>query len=250
VVIHELELNDLRPRSLDRWLSISHEEVWPSLERIGVRVVGAWLVALGRSPQTVVLYEYPDHGAIAQRCGLFAPENQSPAFVERAELLEHSTSELLIPSPHWPVSLGQRSGIFTIRRFHVNPASIGRFQKMTGELIWPKGREHGYGDYVGLWTTALSARPRIVMMTRYDSFGLWDETHPAHGASISDGDLVEWRAALAERDLETLSSEVIVLRSLPVPAIRSEGDSAVQLSSSPLKTARASSNRDETPVRE
>jgi len=181
---------------------ISEEEYWPEFDRLDGRALGMWVIRVGAPERLMIMtrYESLEHwlgtrawGASAERLAALSAR-RDPMFQD-TDLIA-----MLALSRRQPVADAPESdpGVYILETFRAKLDDTEHFRELT-EDVWAPWAEHEGGvRLVGMWRSYIGAQDQVLVLTRADSFRVWEQRH---GPETACARALEERAAMSRRDV-------------------------------------------------
>jgi hypothetical protein len=190
----------VRRRDHAEFARISEENYWPEFDRLDGRALGMWVVRVGGPERLMIMtrYESLEHWLGTRAWG--ASADRLKALAERRDRLFEDTDlvAMLALSRRQPTGDAPETepGVYVLESFRAKLDDMEHFRELT-EDVWASWAEaEGGVRLVGMWRSYIGPQDRIHVLTRADSFGVWEARHaPATPCARS----LEERAAMSER---------------------------------------------------
>lgn len=206
------------------FVRLSEEAVWPALEELGARALGLWVTVIGGAERIFLMTRYEslahwqetrnwDTGRGATGGGAL----QSAA-AERAKLVLDTDLIALRPMTRTQPegdAPETEPGIYTLRRFDVEPGNIRRLVELSEEGWWPWVTKGQGIRPVGQWLSIIAPETRIYMMARYNDMAHWEATR-GPGPEPSDPEMRD----IWEKGRTALGQRADIIRQTDVRALR------------------------------
>ncbi|MGH8663276.1 MAG: NIPSNAP family protein [Burkholderiales bacterium] len=179
---------------------ISEEKYWPEFDQLEGRALGMWVVRVGGPERLMIMtrYESLEHWLGTRAWG--ASAGRLKALAERRDRLFDDTDLIAMQalSRRQPVADASEAhpGVYILEIFHAKLDDMEHFRELT-EDVWASWAEaEGGVRLVGMWRSYIGAQERIHVLTRADSFGVWEERH---ANTVPCARALEERAAMSAR---------------------------------------------------
>jgi hypothetical protein len=167
----------LRPRGWKDLATAVAGPVREAVEAAGGRLFGLWRGQIGLGAgEGVLLTSWPDEESVGGAVG--ESLRGVPALVE-----SHAERLVATARPTDPKPPPETDGVWALRRFEIDPRDWSRFLALSVGA-WPEF-ETSYGSrIIGLWRSldAPPDRASVLLMTRYPSLAVWEESRAGTGS--------------------------------------------------------------------
>ena len=187
-------------RDYAEFARFSEERYWPEFDQLDGRALGMWVVRVGGPERLMIMtrYESLEHWLGTRAWGTAGARLK--ALSRRRDRMIHDTGliALLALSRRQPTADApeREPGIYLLETFRVKRADTEHFRELTEEAWTPWAEQQGGVRLVGMWRSYVGPQDRVYVLTRADSFEVWEARH---GEDIACARAVEERAAMSER---------------------------------------------------
>jgi hypothetical protein len=165
-----------------------------------------WVVRVGGPERVMIMtrYESIEHWLGTRAWG--AAEDRLRALSRSRDRLFHDTSliAMLTLSRRQPErdAPEAEAGVYVLETFRAKLADTEHFRELTEDTWAPWAEREGGVRLVGIWRAYVGPQDKVYVLTRADSFSIWESRHALH---IPCARALEERAAMSERtDLQLL----------------------------------------------
>lgn len=179
---------------------LSEERYWPEFDRLDGRALGMWAIRVGGPERLMIMtrYESLEHWLGTRAWG--ARAGRLKALSERRDRMIQDTDliAMLALSRRQPVSDAPEAepGVYVLEAFRAKLDDMEHFRELTEDVWAPWAEVEGGVRLVGMWRSYVGPQDRIHVLTRADSFGVWEARH---GHTIDCARALVERAAMSER---------------------------------------------------
>ena len=179
---------------------LSEERYWPEFDRLDGRALGMWAIRVGGPERLMIMtrYESLEHWLGTRAWG--AGAGRLKALSERRDRMIQDTDliAMLALSRRQPVSDAPEAepGVYVLEAFRAKLDDMEHFRELTEDVWAPWAEAEGGVRLVGMWRSYVGPQDRIHVLTRADSFGVWEARH---GHTIDCARALVERAAMSER---------------------------------------------------
>lgn len=179
---------------------LSEEKYWPVFDQLDGRALGMWVIRVGGPERLMIMtrYESLEHwlgtrawGASAEK--LNAISNRRDRMFQDTDLTAMLGLSRRQPSTDAPE---QAPGVYVLETFRAKLDDTEHFRELTEDVWAPWAEREGGVRLVGIWRSYIGAQDQVHVLTRADSFNVWEQRHAPDSACARA--LVE-RLAMSER---------------------------------------------------
>ena len=180
---------------------LSEVRYWPEFDQLDGRALGMWVVRVGGPERLMIMtrYESLEHWlgtrAWAPSAGarLKALSRRRDRMIRDTELIAMLALSKRQPAVDAPE---HTTGVYVLETFRVKLADTEHFRELTEECWVPWAEREGGIRLVGMWRSYIGHQDQVYVLTRAESFGMWEARH---ASGIACGRKLEERAAMSER---------------------------------------------------
>lgn len=179
---------------------ISEDKYWPEFDKLDGRALGMWAVRVGGPERLMIMTRYAslDHWLGTRAWGAAAGRLKSLS--SQRDRMFHDTDliALLALSRRQPMADAPEAepGIYVLETFRAKLDDTEHFRELTEDVWAPWAEAEGGVRMVGLWRSYIGPQEEVHVLTRADSFAIWEERHASH---IACARALEERAAMSRR---------------------------------------------------
>ena len=186
--------------SIDEYLTLCQNTIWPSLRASSGRVLCMLNGMIGNPTSHILqMTAYQDLESWQTAQGAWSIERDSLLEKESVRILRSVSSR-----PKDTITPEDRRPVYGYRRFLISPSDLSEFVTCSEEGIWPRIEKMG-ASILGMWTPMASSSPlEVVLLTGYNGPAHWEETRFDNRTDEVDGDVDElWSREEALRERRT-----------------------------------------------
>jgi hypothetical protein len=195
-------------RDYAEFARISEEKYWPVFDRLDGRALGMWVIRVGGPERLMIMtrYESLEHWLGTRAWGSAA--KGLAALSRRRDHMTHDTDLIAMAalSRRQPLTDAAEKdpGVYILETYRAKEADTEHFREITEDTWAPWAEREGGVRLVGIWRSYIGAQDQVFVLTRADSFAVWEARH---GAGIPCARAMEERAAMSSRhDIKLLYS--------------------------------------------
>jgi hypothetical protein len=185
----------------DEFARISEEEYWPAFDGLDGRALGMWVIRVGGPERLMIMTRYESLGHwLGTRAWGEAANKLKTASNRRDELiLDTDLIAMHALSRRQPVANAPEAqpGVYVLETFKAKIEDTEHFREITEEVWAPWAEAQGGVRLVGMWRSYVGALDQVHVLTRADSFEVWEERH---GPGTECARAMEERAAMSRRE--------------------------------------------------
>lgn len=180
---------------------ISEERYWPEFDQLDGRALGMWVIRVGGPERLMIMTRYDslDHWLGTRAWG--ASAGRLKMLSDRRDRLFGDTDliAMLALSRRQPVADAPEAepGVYVLETFRAKLDDMEHFRELTEDVWAPWAEAEGRVRLVGMWRSYIGPQDRIHVLTRADTFELWEQRH---ASGIACTRALEERAAMSARD--------------------------------------------------
>ena len=187
-------------RDYAEFARFSEEKYWPEFDRLDGRALGMWAIRVGGPERLMIMtrYESLQHWLGTRAWGTAEPRLKLLSRRRDRMIQDTDLVALLALSKRQPAADApeREPGVYVLETFRVKLADTERFRELT-EDTWAPWAEHAGGvRMVGMWRSYIGLQDQVHVLTRADSFAMWESRH---GGDVACARALEERAAMSER---------------------------------------------------
>jgi hypothetical protein len=179
---------------------ISEDRYWPEFDRLDGRALGMWVIRVGGPERLMIMTRYDslEHWLGTRAWG--ASASRLKTLSDRRDRLFGDTSliAMLALSRRQPVAGAPEAepGVYILETFRAKLDDMEHFRELTEDVWAPWAEAEGGVRLVGMWRSYVGPQDRIHVLTRADSFELWEQRH---GSAVACARALEERVAMSAR---------------------------------------------------
>jgi hypothetical protein len=179
---------------------LSEERYWPQFDQLDGRALGMWAIRVGGPERLMIMtrYESLEHWLGTRAWGAAAGALKTLSERRDRMILDTDLIALLTLSRRQPVADAPEPdpGVYILETHRAKLDDMEHFRELTEDVWAPWAEAEGGVRLVGMWRSYIGPQDRIHVLTRADSFGIWEQRQA--GGADGTRALVE-RAAMSER---------------------------------------------------
>jgi len=191
----------VRRRDYDEFARISEEKYWPEFDQLDGRALGMWVTRVGGPERLMIMtrYESIEHWLGTRAWGSAAKRLEGYSNRRDRMILDTGLIAMRALSHRQPAAdaLEAQPGVYVMESFRAKLADTEHFREITEEVWAPWAEAQGGVRLVGMWRSYVGPQDEVYVLTRADSFGVWEQRH---GADTECARALEERAAMSRRD--------------------------------------------------
>jgi hypothetical protein len=188
-------------RDYDEFARISEDKYWPEFDRLDGRALGMWAVRVGGPERLMIMTRYDSlgHWLGTRAWGDAASGLEAHSSRRDRMILDTELVAMLALSRRQPVADAPEAqpGVYVLETFKAKLDDTEHFREITEDVWMPWAEAQGGVRLVGMWRSYVGPLDQVYVLTRADSFELWEQRH---GADIACARAMEERAAMSRRE--------------------------------------------------
>lgn len=179
---------------------ISEDKYWPEFDQLDGRALGMWAIRVGGPERLMIMTRYDslEHWLGTRAWGDSA--GRLKAMSERRDRMFDDTDLIAMlalsrrqPSADAPEAA---AGVYVLETFRAKLDDTEHFRQLTEDVWAPWAEAEGGVRLVGMWRSYVGPQDQVHVLTRADTFGIWERRH---GSGIACARAMDERAAMSER---------------------------------------------------
>lgn len=188
-------------RDYDEFARISEEHYWPTFDRLDGRALGMWVVRVGGPERLTIMtrYESVEHWLGTRSWGDAAKQLETVSRRRDEMVLDTDLVAMHALSKRQPQTDAPESkaGVYVLETFEAKLDDTERFRELTENVWCPWAEAQGGVRLVGMWRSYVGQLDRVYVLTRAESFELWEQRH---APDIACARAMDERAAMSHRE--------------------------------------------------
>ena len=188
-------------RDYGEFARITEDKYWPEFDQLDGRAIGMWVIRVGGPERVMIMtrYESLEHwlgtrawGASAKRLETIA-SRRDRMFQDTDLIAMHALSRRQPAAD----AAEAEPGVYVLENFRAKLDDTEHFRELTEDVWAPWAEAQGGVRLIGMWRSYIGPQDQVHVLTRAESFGLWEQRH---GAEIACARALEERAAMSRRE--------------------------------------------------
>ena len=179
---------------------LSEERYWPEFDRLEGRALGMWVVRVGGPERLMIMtrYESLEHWLGTRAWGGAAATLKMLSERRDRMILDTELVALLALSRRQPAGDAPEAepGVYILETYRAKRDDMEHFRELTEDVWAARAEAEGGVRLVGMWRSYVGPQDRVLVLTRADSYGVWEARQAGAGSGARA--LAE-RAAMSER---------------------------------------------------
>lgn len=191
----------VRRQDYDEFARISEEKYWPVFDQLDGRALGMWVVRVGGPERLMIMtrYESLGHWLGTRAWGEAAKQLEQPSARRDGLILDTDLVAMLALSRRQPSADAPepRPGVYVLETYKAKLDDTEHFREITEDVWAPWAEARGGVRLVGMWRSYIGPMDQVYVLTRADSFEVWEERH---ASDIECARAMEERLAMSRRE--------------------------------------------------
>ncbi|MCC6531427.1 MAG: hypothetical protein IT531_02665 [Burkholderiales bacterium] len=188
-------------RDYAEFARLSEDEYWPEFDQLDGRALGMWVVRVGAPERLVIMtrYENLEHWLGTRAWGgssarLESLSNRRDGMFQDTDLIALLALSHRQPQGDAPEA---QAGVYVLETFRAKLDDTEHFRELTEDVWAPWAEAQGGVRLVGMWRSYIGPQDQVHVLTRADSFGVWEQRHAPETACAR---ALDERAAMSRRE--------------------------------------------------
>ncbi len=191
----------VKRRDYSEFARISEERYWPEFDQLEGRAIGMWVIRVGGPERVMIMtrYESLEHWLDTRAWGTSSKRLESLASRRDRMFDDTDLIAMLALSHRQPLADAPEPdpGVYVLETFRAKLDDTEHFRELTEDVWAPWAESQGGVRLVGMWRAYVGPQDQVHVLTRADSFAVWEQRH---AADIACAKALEERAAMSHRD--------------------------------------------------
>jgi len=187
-------------RDHEEFARLSEEKYWPVFDQLDGRALGMWVIRVGGPERLMIMtrYESLEHWLGTRAWGSSADKLKALSSRRDRMFTDTDLVAMLALSHRQPTADApeQAPGVYALETFRAKREDTDQFRELTEEVWAPWAEREGGVRLVGMWRAYIGPQDEVHVLTRADSFAVWERRH---AADIACARALEERAAMCSR---------------------------------------------------
>lgn len=188
-------------RDYEEFARISEDDYWPAFDGLDGRALGMWVIRVGGPERLMIMTRYESLGhwlgtrAWGDAAGkLKSVSNRRDEMILDTDLIAMHALSHRQPTADAPEA---QAGVYVLETFKAKLDDIEHFREITEDVWMPWAEAQGGVRLVGMWRSYVGSLDQVHVLTRADSFEVWQQRH---SPDIDCARAMDERAAMSRRE--------------------------------------------------
>lgn len=191
----------VRRQDYGEFARISEDQYWPVFDRLDGRALGMWVIRVGGPERLMIMTRYDSlgHWLGTRAWGEAAQPLEEPSKRRDSLILDTDLVAMLALSRRQPGTDAPEPapGVYMLETYKAKLDDTEHFREITEDVWAPWAEALGGVRLVGMWRSYVGSMDQVYVLTRADSFEVWEQRH---AAGIECARAMEERAAMSRRE--------------------------------------------------
>jgi len=191
----------VRRQDYGEFARISEEQYWPVFDQLDGRALGMWVVRVGGPERLMIMTRYD---SLSHWLGTRAWGNAGKQLEESSKhrdslILDTDLVAMLALSRRQPSADAPETqpGVYVLETYKAKLDDTEHFREITEDVWAPWAEGLGGVRLIGMWRSYVGPMDQVYVLTRADSFEVWEQRH---AAGIDCSRAMDERAAMSRRE--------------------------------------------------